>query len=314
MGCGASSSGAVAAPVDTAPAAETRSAAAGPAGADDEVRECWARIAGGADGATLSPPQVRGVLSQLGRQLSEEEFAAAFERMDTDANGTIEFSEFAKFYKTSTIAEKQKIRALRAHSELRRRLDNGELSPEEEVAVRQRLELPLDPAVSLGLQGTPEEDAAAAKMQAVQRGRADRAKVQALKSEQEAAEKQAAQQKADKLAEQKRLAAAASELAPDPDAPSGRLVVLELKGGNDKQKKGAGIGHRRDTFPICNAVKARGWGCQAALYSAADHEAVAALCEQADGVIVRAAQGEPGVFGDEGPSRLDSLLRDLVDK
>ena len=52
----------------------------------------------------------------------------------------------------------------------------------------------------------------------------------------------------------------------------------------------------------------------AALYSAADHEAVAALCEQADGVIVRAAQGEPGVFGDEGPSRLDSLLRDLVDK
>ena len=51
--------------------------------------------------------------------------------MDTDANGTIEFSEFAKFYKASTIAEKQKIRALRAHSELRRRLDNGELSPEE---------------------------------------------------------------------------------------------------------------------------------------------------------------------------------------
>ena len=64
---------------------------------------------------------------------------------------------------------------------------------------------------------------------------------------------------------------------------------------------------------MCNAVKSRGWGCEVAVYSAEDHTAVAALCESADAVIVRAAQGEPGVFGDTGPSKLYDLLESLVD-
>ena len=40
-----------------------------------------------------------------------------------------------------------------------------------------------DPAASLGLEGSAEEDAAAAKLQAMQRGKADRKKVEGLKIE-----------------------------------------------------------------------------------------------------------------------------------
>ena len=40
-----------------------------------------------------------------------------------------------------------------------------------------------DPAASLGLEGTAEEDAAAAKLQAIQRGRQDRARVASMKEE-----------------------------------------------------------------------------------------------------------------------------------
>ena len=42
-----------------------------------------------------------------------------------------------------------------------------------------------DPATSLGLEGSVEEDAAAAKLQAMQRGKADRKKVEGLKIEKE---------------------------------------------------------------------------------------------------------------------------------
>ena len=187
----------------------------------------------------------------------------------------IEYAEFVDFYNASTVAEKKKIRALKAHRELLRRLESGVLTPDEERVVRQRL----------GLQGAVQDDAAAAKQQAVRQN----------------------------LSGQKQMTAAASELDPDPADPIGRIVVLELKGGNDKQKKGAGEGHRRDTFPICNAVKSRGWGCEVVVYSAADHAAVALLCESADAVIVRAAQGERGVFGEAGPSKLYDLLEGLVD-
>ena len=40
-----------------------------------------------------------------------------------------------------------------------------------------------DPAASLGLEGTAEEDAAAAKLQAIQRGRQDRARVASMKED-----------------------------------------------------------------------------------------------------------------------------------
>lgn len=125
-----------------------------------------------------------------------------------------------------------------------------------------------------------------------------------------------AAEKAAKQAEMQAAKAAAEkmqQLADDPAAPVGMMVVLELKGGNDKQRKGAGEGHRRDTIPICNAVIAEGWGCKTVVYSAGDHDAVAAVCAAADGVIVRAAQGEEGVFGAEGPGKLGGLLSELAE-
>ena len=45
-----------------------------------------------------------------------------------------------------------------------------------------------DPAASLGLEGSAEEDAAAAKLQAMQRGKQDRAKVAELKGKKAVAE------------------------------------------------------------------------------------------------------------------------------
>ena len=108
--------------------------------------------------------------------------------------------------------------------------------------MRQRLCLPASSADFTGLQGTAEEGKEAATV---------------------------TQQSAQKVSQQKQMATAANELNPDPATLIGRMVVLELQGGNDKQKKGAGSGHRRDTFPICNAVKRRGWGCEVAVYSAA---------------------------------------------
>lgn len=292
MGCGASSSGAaVPAPrndVTARPAAteEEEQPSAAATAAEEDLRSCWAAVAGGGVEATLSPVQVRGVLEELGKRLSDEEFAAAFKAMDTNGSGEIEFPEFVNFYNTSTVADKTKIRALRAHQELLRRLESGSLTPDEERLVRQRLCLPASSADSTGLQGTAEEGKEAATV---------------------------TQQSAQKVSQQKQMATAANELDPDPATLIGRMVVLELQGGNDKQKKGAGSGHRRDTFPICNAVKRQGWGCEVAVYSAADHAAVAALCESADGIIVRAAQGEPGVFGEAGPSKLYDLLEALVD-
>ncbi len=280
MGCGASSSAAAVPAMqnDLAP----RQAAAG--ATEEDLRSCWAAVAGGQVDATLSAGQVRAVLEELGKRLSDEESAAAFKAMDTNGSGVIEFPEFVKFYNASTVAEQKKIRALRAHQELVRRLESGSLAPDEERLVRERLGLPAS-GNSLDPERTVDERNEAAT---------------------------GTQQEVEKL-QPKQMAAVANELDPDPDAPVGRMVVLELRGGNDKQKKGAGKGHRRDTFPMCNAVKSRGWGCEVAVYSAEDHTAVAALCESADAVIVRAAQGEPGVFGDTGPSKLYDLLESLVD-
>eukprot|EP01043_Picozoa_sp_COSAG02_P048017 COSAG02_NODE_4669_length_5113_cov_2.348424_2_plen_325_part_00 len=314
MGCGASSSAAAVPAMqnDLAP----RQAATG--ATEEDLRSCWAAVAGGQVDATLSAGQVRAILEELGKRLSDEESAAAFKAMDTNGSGVIEFPEFVKFYNTSTVAEQKKIRALRAHQELIRRLESGSLAPDEERLVRERLSLPASPADSRGPQGTVDEEneTAAATQQAAEKlglpaSPADSRGPQGTVDEgNEVAT--ATQQAVEKL-QPKQMSAVVNELDPDPDAPVGRMVVLELRGGNDKQKKGPGKGHRRDTFPICNAVKSRGWGCEVAVYSAEDHTVVATLCKSADAVIVRAAQGEPGVFGDTGPSKLYELLEDLVD-
>lgn len=80
MGCGASS----AVPPEqnaAAPPAEGRS------GAKDDLRSCWEAVAGDGAGATLSERQVRGVLEELGKRLSDDEFAAAFKAMDSNGTG-----------------------------------------------------------------------------------------------------------------------------------------------------------------------------------------------------------------------------------
>ena len=80
MGCGASSA---------VPAAQN--AAERPTerrtGAKDDLRSCWEAVAGDEAAATLSEQQVRGVLEELGKRLSDDEFAAAFKAMDTNNSG-----------------------------------------------------------------------------------------------------------------------------------------------------------------------------------------------------------------------------------
>lgn len=303
MGCGASHGSLQYADVAAAtPAAEGRAEAA------DELRACWVSVAGGAVGAALSAQQVRGLLAELGRNLGDEDFDAAFKAMDSDSSGAIEFPEFVEFYKASSAAEKKKIRGLRAQEELLRRLEGGELTLDEERIVRQRLSLP-PRSSSLELQDSSHKGEGTIGAKVEHGGQADMSRVDESRSEQQKQQ----QEEEIKLSEQKRQREPANELDSKPTKPIGRIVVLELKGGNDKQTKGAGKGHRRDTFPICDAVKTRGWECEVAMYSASDHTTVATLCESADGVIVRAAQGEADVFGEAGPSRLHDLLQTLVD-
>jgi hypothetical protein len=80
---------------------------------------------------------------------------------------------------------------------------------------------------------------------------------------------------------------------------------LELRGGNDKLRKGVGAGHRRDTVPICQAVIDAGWACRVVQYHDDAHASVRAACAQADGVLVRAGAG-----AHKGATR--SKLRELL--
>ena len=98
-------------------------------------------------------------------------------------------------------------------------------------------------------------------------------------------------------------------LQPEPEQPGGRVVVLQLSGGLDKQRKGPAAGHRRDTFALCNAITQSQWSCRPLIYDDASHDAIAQACAAADAVIVRACSGSH-----EGVSanKLRGLLRELL--
>ena len=73
--------------------------------------------------------------------MSDDEFSANFSCIDVNRDGRIQFGEFLAWYNLQTSAEQKKVRALKAEAELRRRLESGELSPEQRKAARSRLAL-----------------------------------------------------------------------------------------------------------------------------------------------------------------------------
>ena len=118
------------------------------------------------------------------------------------------------------------------------------------------------------------QEEAAVKIQAHIRGRQHRRKAKAmhgareeedlkLKMEHEQKTKRNKSKLDARLAKKKSMI---TMLAPDPESPEGRIIVLELAGGTDKQKNGPAEGHRRDTFPLCNAVTSKGWSCWPSKY------------------------------------------------
>ena len=104
---------------------------------DAELAAVWAEIDGG-DG-TLNPAGLREVFKMLGRSITDDAFEEAFQQMDGDGSGLIEFDEFVVFYRSQSDEERLKIRKLKAEAELRRRLVSGLLSASQEVLVRNLL-------------------------------------------------------------------------------------------------------------------------------------------------------------------------------
>lgn len=159
------------------------------------------------------------------------------------------------------------------------------------------------------------EEQAAIMIQSHVRGRQHRQKVKAMQESHEAEELEAKlkheqKTKREKSKLEQRLAKKKSQkLAVDPEKPAGKVVVLELLGGNDKQKKGPAEGHRRDTFPLCNALIEKGWSCKPVLYSDEEYDIVKSACADAKAVIVRASGG---VHAGVTTSKVDGLLDQLV--
>ena len=80
---------------------------------------------------------------------------------------------------------------------------------------------------------------------------------------------------------------------------------MECRGGTDKGPDG----HRRDTIPIADAIKKRGWDAEAIFYSDADHDAVYAKLAKSQGYIGRV---NPGAYDGVTQSKLDALFRKLA--
>jgi hypothetical protein len=138
MGCGASTANAAAAAPGASGVVER-----GTTGDEAQLLACWSAIAGGAE-RVLSSEQLRLVFEQLGRRMSDQAFDVAFRRIDVNSSGTVEFGEFVVFYREQSVEEQKQIRALKVEAELRRRLATGQLSPEQEQAVRDRLGVAVD--------------------------------------------------------------------------------------------------------------------------------------------------------------------------
>ena len=74
--------------------------------------------------------------------MQQQEFQNAFDQMDADSSGLMEFGEFAAFYRSQDDQQRKQILALKAEAELLRRLESGLLTPPQEELVRKRLKLP----------------------------------------------------------------------------------------------------------------------------------------------------------------------------
>lgn len=102
---------------------------------------CWLIYAVVSPASPRRRDDLRALFQQLGREMSEDEFSASFERIDINRDGRIQFGEFLAWYNIQTSAEQKKVRALKVEAELRRRLASGELTPEQSKAARSRLAL-----------------------------------------------------------------------------------------------------------------------------------------------------------------------------
>ncbi len=73
-----------------------------------DVRSTFREVDADGNG-TIELEEFRGVLSRLGRHVTEAEVKACFNEIDTNGNGTIEFEEFQSWYLHSTWRMKQDI-------------------------------------------------------------------------------------------------------------------------------------------------------------------------------------------------------------
>lgn len=96
-------------------------------------------------------------------------------------------------------------------------------------------------------------------------------------------------------------------LLPQPEAPKGTIIMLEVRGGTDKKADG----HRGDTIPISNAIIKKGWACIPMFYSDAEYDAVYAALDKAQGYIARV---NPGTYEGVTQQKLDDMLREVSAK
>ncbi|GMH33803.1 hypothetical protein BSKO_01637 [Bryopsis sp. KO-2023] len=96
-------------------------------------------------------------------------------------------------------------------------------------------------------------------------------------------------------------------LLPQPVCPTGKVVVLECKGGSDKGPDG----HRRDTIPICNSLIKQGWAAKPLFYTDATHDQVFEEMSKLNGFLCRV---NPGKYDGVTQSKLDDMCRKLASK
>jgi hypothetical protein len=84
------------------------------------------------------------------------------------------------------------------------------------------------------------------------------------------------------ISHQDELSTGASHVEEPPRA-GGRVIVLECRGGSDKGEDG----HRRDTLPICDALRSKGWAADAMFFNDASYDECKAAMTSCQGVVVR---------------------------
>mmetsp|Transcript_24097 Transcript_24097/g.62618 ORF Transcript_24097/g.62618 Transcript_24097/m.62618 type:complete len:349 (-) Transcript_24097:216-1262(-) len=85
----------------------------------------------------------------------------------------------------------------------------------------------------------------------------------------------------------------------------GTVLVLECRGGSDKGPDG----HRRDTIPICEALREKNWAAEPVFYSDDEYDSVKAKLAAADGVIVRI---NPGKYKGVTMKKVNTLMKEMA--